>query len=294
MIRRLALAACAVLATTSLASCATFSDNRTAARVGDVELSQDDIDELLGLAPAGQTASTDPASPDAAGADPLDALGEQTGRVPGDELRAQLSRWIQVALIESQLEGTSEVALGSVEGLDERLDAGLQSLVESNPDGGRELYERGLPETAGVCLGAIPVETPEDAQAALSAIQSGTTFADAAAEFSIDPGLAGNGGVVLDPNGAECFPSTDLHPDILAVLDGLTPGTPAIAQLPGLIAVVQQRPYDDLQDDSRLLLAQYGVATAMLPDLVDSADVYVDPMYGYWDAETASVLPLGG
>ena len=29
-------------------------------------------------------------------------------------------------------------------------------------------------------------------------------------------------------------------------------------------------------------------------ELVSSADVYVDPRYGYWDPETASVLPLGG
>jgi hypothetical protein len=48
VIRRFALAACAVVAATSLSACSTFSQNDAAAKVGQVEISQSQVEEIVG------------------------------------------------------------------------------------------------------------------------------------------------------------------------------------------------------------------------------------------------------
>lgn len=278
MIRRFAFAAAgAVLAASSLASCATFSDQNAAARVGSIELSRDDVESLLGIDTTDPTASV-----------PND--------VSGDEVRVALTKWIKVALLESAVGAKSSTDIASPTNLDMRLSQGQTDYAATaeSGDGGRSKYEAGLPDTTLVCLGAIPVADATAADVVQQALTGGLSFADAATKYSTDPTLASNGGVVPGQNGDECVAAANVTAPIIEALSGLAPGTPVTVTLDTLTAVVELRPYDELNQASKDLIARAGMSAEAYVALISSADVYVDPYYGYWDAATASVLPLAG
>ena len=124
----------------------------------------------------------------------------------------------------------------------------------------------------------------DDAKKVLAAITAGTSFADAAKQFSTDTTLAQNGGVVLDQNGAECLSSSTVNSTIVEVLGKLPVGLPAAVDLGTLTAVVAIRPFNTLKPESQQLVAAQAI--------VAKASVYVDPRYGRWDPVSASVVPL--
>jgi len=285
VIRRLALTACALGAAVALSSCATFSDNDAVARVGDVELGRDAVAELGGIVPP-----SDSTVDTAAGADP--------DRADATEVRQTLAQWIQVALVESAVGEKTEAEIASLDNLVERMETGLAALGIIDPEVARASYEQGVPNSPTVCLAAIPVEAEADLAEVLAAIEGGATFAEASSQFGTDPGIADTGGVILSSSGTECFVASELNPAVLEALNGVTAGTAVPIVLDGLIAVAQLRPFDELSEEGQQFIVDQSLppdtAIAELQRLVGDGDVYVDPYYGWWDAETVSVRPLGG
>ena len=249
-----------------MSSCATFEDNANAARVGDVALAADDIQALL---------------------DSEEPLAD------GSVVRAELTKWVRVVLLESA-NGVAPAEVGSVENLETRLGDALNQLADDNLETGRDLYEQGPAVSGSVCLAGIPLESADDAETVLGDLSSGVSFAEAAATWSSDPGLADSGGVILMSDGSECLGVDQVAPELTEQMLTETVGEPFLVDLAGFTTVLLIRAYDELADDSKRQLALAANSTAILPELVSGADVYINPRFGYWDAEAAEVLPLGG
>jgi len=83
--RRLALIGCALVATATLASCSTFSDNDAVARVGDVELTQDELQEMI-ESPIGR--------------DFLQVAPDQDGRIDAAAVRTLIGTWAAFTVID--------------------------------------------------------------------------------------------------------------------------------------------------------------------------------------------------
>jgi hypothetical protein len=252
--RRRSAVLAAALAAITLSSCATFNRNAVAAKVGDRSLSA--------VSAEGLVAATDQAP-------------------TGDQLRQQLTNWIRVSVLESSTGTAAPAGPPTADGLTARTKQVVGAI-----DGGRgkDLYDSGFKGSPFICLAAIPVLNLDDANKVLAALTSGTSLADAAKQFSTDPTLAQNGGVVTDENGNECLTASTVNTVITEALAKLPVGLPAAVDLGTLTAVVAIRPFNTLKPESqRLVAAQAIVATA---------SVYVDPRYGRWDPSSASVVPL--
>lgn len=250
----------------SLTSCATFSDNANAARVDQVELSNDAIGELLG-----------------------NDLAEQVG----GEVRSSLTKWIRVVLLETA-NGVPAEQAALTNNLDTRLSEALAAFSADDVDAAAAFYAQGPGVTGTLCLAAIPLDSADQIAEVLASLDGGATFAEAAAEFSTDPGLADNGGVVLGGDGAECYPTEQLSPEILQAVTSVPVGDPAGVELADFSVVVRQRPFDELGDEAKNGIASGSANASAVPELLAGADIYVDPRYGRWNAETAEVEPLAG
>lgn len=153
-------------------------------------------------------------------------------------------------------------------------------------------YETGLAGSPSVCLAAIPVATIDATDAIMTALQSGMAFADAARQFSANTALASSGGVVLAPDGTECMPPAGLAPAVADALKTTPVGQPVAAELDSFSAVLLLRPYTELSAASRASVAAASVSELQLASALAGANIYVDPRYGRWSAETLSVVPL--
>jgi hypothetical protein len=262
--RRNLLAATVVVAATSLSACATFTDNTNAARVGETELAVDDLGAVIGAA----------------------------GAEDGSVVRAQLTKWIRVNLLESRTSLADSERL-TAENLDSRLDSAFSDLIASNVPAAEPMYEQGPSASGVVCLGAIPVESVEVGVEVLDAIDGGVSFADAAAQYSTDQGLAANGGVVLAESGDECLPTAGINPDLAAALDGIPVGASTSVSLGQVVAIVRVRPWSELTAAGQDLVARQTLPDEFILQLVSEADVYVDPRYGHWNADTGTVDAMG-
>jgi hypothetical protein len=83
VIRRSLLVACALVGAVTLSSCSTFSDNDAVARVGDVELTRDTLEEFVH--------------------DYLATTGEVPTQVAGDGYRQIIGAWVIEELIRQKL-----------------------------------------------------------------------------------------------------------------------------------------------------------------------------------------------
>jgi hypothetical protein len=222
-----------------VSGCATFSDNNAIARVNDIELSQDDFEQQL-----------------------TDLGVSDQDVVPLDPARAEITRWIQAALIDQD-----QIAV---------------------------LYDAG-PATSGVvCLQAIVVEDSAAASATVSELEGGTSFEDVFQAANIDPSIAGDLGAV------PCIGRADLeNPESVPLIDAalqLSTSSPiGVSPLVGADgeevawAVIVLRPFDQLGfEDIDVVTASVDVSS----ELAD-ADIYVDPRYGTFDKSTAQVVGLG-
>lgn len=108
MIRRSVLAVCALVGAVSLSSCSTFSDNDAVARVGEVELSRDTLEEFVH--------------------DFLATRGDVPDQVAGDAYRQVIGGWIVEELIRQKL------AIDGVEPNDDDR-AAAEAAVASDLDG---------------------------------------------------------------------------------------------------------------------------------------------------------------
>jgi hypothetical protein len=248
------------LSSIALSSCATFSQNEVAAKIGDRSLSAEDVEAL---AATDDTAAT------------------------GDQLREQLTKWVRVTALEVD-KGIADPALPlTSDDLDTRL--GIASIAG---DEAKSLYEAGVSSSPLICLAAITLETIEEANDALATVQSGTPFADAARQLSTDTVIRDAGGIVTDQNGNECLVPATVNQAVTAALADTPVGQPVAADLDTFSAVLMLRPYEELLPESKVSLANAALPQAQLSAIVGAADVYVDPRYGRWDPDSASVVAL--
>ena len=255
--------ASALFASISLSSCSTFNRNDLAAKVGDRSLTAKEVEALA--ATGGAAAA-------------------------GDALRQELTTWIRVAVLESSSRTAAPTTPLTTGDLDTRL---TKAVAEIGRGTARSVYEKGLAGSPLICLAAISVASIDDANTALSALQSGTSFADGARQFSTD-GAKDSGGVVTDSNGNECLDPTtaSINPAVLTALKGIPVGQPIALDLGTFSAVLMLRPYDELRPESQSAIASATVTQSQLDGIVDAADIYVDPRYGRWEATSASVVTL--
>lgn len=250
--------ACALI---TLSSCATFNRNDAAVKVGDASLS-------------------------AKAAEKLAATGDSPATA--DAIRGALTKWIRVTVLEGSI-GTAPAAITTPAELDTRL---VQAIAVLGSSKARSTYELGASGSPLLCLGAITVANIDDANSVLATINSGTSFSDAAHQFSTDTVIKDAGGVVKDTNGKECLASQSISAPVVSALKDTPVGQPVAADLGTFSAVLMLRPFADLLPESQALIASASVPQEQLDAIVDGANIYVDPRYGRWDRDSGSVVTL--
>jgi hypothetical protein len=204
-------------------------------------------------------------------------------------LREQLTKWIRVTVLEASNGTSAPSAPVTSADLDARLSQAITTIAG---DKARTTYESGLGGSSVVCLAAITVANIDDANNVLATVNGGTTFADAAHQFSTDAAIAQSGGIVRSQDGSECIDAGSLNPDVTAALKGTPIGQPIAADLTTFSAVLMLRPFDELLPESKSLIAATAVSQEQLDAIIESADIYVDSRYGRWDPATGSVVTL--
>lgn len=156
------------------------------------------------------------------------------------------------------------------------------------------LYDQG-PEVSGVvCLSAIVVEQETTADEALAALEGGADFAEVFTADNLDPSLEATTGAI------PCLGPEDIANNIATpfVAVGATMGSDTPLAVAPLLdttgaafawVVLSFRSFDELDDtevDQLSGLVDVSEAAA-------TADVFVDPRYGTFDADTGTVVGLG-
>lgn len=119
MIRRSVLAVCALVGAVSLSSCSTFSDNDAVARVGDVELSRETLEEFIN--------------------DFLSTRGDVPDQIAGDAYRQVIGGWVFEELIRQKLASDGiEASDDDRAAADEAVSADLQGLEAEPSDAVRQ------------------------------------------------------------------------------------------------------------------------------------------------------------
>lgn len=249
---------CSLVSVAALSGCATFDQNDVAASVGDAEVSIDDVVAL-------QT-------------------GEEA--VPGNTVREQLTLWIKTARLQQYTGSPVDAVLGSADA--QAFDRLRGTLVD--PAEAETQYSQG---TSGVvCPRAIPVAAAEDGAAALQSYESGVSFADVAAQYSNDPGIAESGGELTAIIGGECVAPEGLNPDLVALLDEIPVGSVALRDISGGFLILQRKSFAELSDGSQQQIAASLVTNDDLAAAFEDVQITVDPRYGRWDADSLSVVPM--
>lgn len=175
--------------------------------------------------------------------------------------------------------------------IQQRLAEELQGSAEDISDS--EVAESLAEQTAGlteVCARHVLVGTEEEAAAAKQRLEDGEDFAAVAAEVSIDPSAADNGGDL------GCAPAQQYVPEfrdatVAAEIDEVT--DPVETQYGFHVIQVYERTEpaaDEIpsEDEIRDFLAQNSGAEAVqawLEEIVNEADVTVNEEYGNWTLE---------
>jgi hypothetical protein len=286
----------AVLVASLLSGCTTFTDNGVAARVGENELSQDDLDTLL----AGASPDVDPDEPSEVAADTarslisswivtevllgdIDANGGEVSdtdrQAAADELSANPGWEGATAELQAlQIDQTAAITVWSA----------IPPSVPSE-DELRAIYEQGIEASGIACTAHILVETRAEADEVTAELDGGADFAEVAAERSTDTGSAENGGVI-PCDAASTFRSQYVPEYVEAALAAEigVPTEPVESEFGFHVILV--RPFDDVADEGidqiyNDINARFGRAAA-------AADVHVDPRIGTFDP-AAGVVPLG-
>ncbi len=159
-------------------------------------------------------------------------------------------------------------------------------------DLGKGVYEQGISASPVVCLAAIPVASIDATASIMAALESGMSFADAAQQFSGDTELANSGGIVVAADGTECMAPVELAPAVAEALTTTPVGQPLAADLDTFSAVLLLRPYDDLSFETQATVSAAALPSDQLTTIFADAQVYVDPRYGRWDPDSATVVSL--
>lgn len=263
MIRRLpalgALVAVASLSAMSLSSCSSTAANTEVASAAGQKLTADELEQIM------------------------------DGNTTGEDVRAVISNWLQVAIL-----GGDTSVIGSVEDLQNAVDQTNAALISQNLTVAQEEYEANGLDASFLCLAAIPLDAAVDPADVVAEIVAGTTFADAAAQYSIDDTLKANGGLLVDGNGNECLQTSSFTPELLGAMadSGAEIGTPVGITVGQQGAVVMLRPWTELSDASKQTAASGLAQTIGLQKLTQADDVIVNPRYGKWESSTARVVPF--
>lgn len=260
-----------------LSACNTVTDNDVAARVDDVELSQDDFSNMLEEVTGADEEATAP----------MGAANEILNNFVLDQiLRADLVA-AEVAVPDPPADATHAALQQSVGDVV----AAWQTTPPATPDPDfvRTTYQLGPGESAIACTKHILVETEDDANEVLDRLDEGEEFADLATEFSIDPGSAENGGV-LPCDTTTNFAQTYIAEFVEAAL-GAEIGEP-VGPIESQFGfhVIEVREFDEIDAaelDTVLVQPQIRFTFA-----IQGHDVYIDPRYGTFDG-ARGVVPLG-
>jgi len=227
--------------------------------------------------------------------DPL--TGETT--TDGSRLRGIVSEWITLTMLLDR-----QVSTASGEDLDAALTEAKQYFVDEYSAAAAQRHDNGFDGADYLCLAVIPIADDTDAVAVISDIEDGTTFADAAAEWSVDPSFAQSGGVVTDQNGQNCVDAMTFGEQYaaLGIVDQMSSqarvtGAPVLLTLEGEAGteryIAQLRPFTELSLDEQLQIASVEIG-AEIAKIRASADVWVASRIGTWDPESGAVVGATG
>ena len=200
-------------------------------------------------------------------------------------VRAALTAWIQVvAVAEDPGEYLTEADLAA-----ER-DRIIPPLIESTQDKTKELYEQGLDGSPLLCMAVIPLSADVESATVLAALGAGVPFAELATQYSEDPSLIETGGIIAI-DGQECLPTDQWNVELLGQLtaEDIVVGEAGVITLNTSEVIVLLRPFDELNDASKTMLAQGPVSEALL-EFYRTADVSVNEKVGTWDPEQGLVV----
>ncbi|RLE26233.1 MAG: hypothetical protein DRJ50_01385 [Actinobacteria bacterium] len=182
--------------------------------------------------------------------------------VPLDPARAAITSWIQGVLIDEE-----QIA---------------------------DLYDSGPAVSGVVCLQAIVVEDATAAADTVAELESGTSFEAVFEAANIDPSIAGDLGAVPCITSVDIEASADI-PLIVASMklsESESVGSAPLLDETGqeiAHAVIVFRTYENLGlNDIDVVAASVDVSSELA-----EADIYVDPRYGTFDADTGQVVSLG-
>jgi hypothetical protein len=284
--------------------CSMFSDNDAAARVGEFELSQDALGDLV----IGATPTTLPAP----GIEPADE-----SEASAETARTLLNIWILTKIVEADLaargESVTPQAIADVTGVlaaqdpqawaalpaemqnlqvEQRAAVETWSALEIPPPSDDELratYDAGTVESGIVCGAHILVATEAEANEILDRLAGGADFAELAASDSTDTGSGANGGN-LPCALSNTFEDTYVPEFVDAALDAEigVPFGPVQSEFGYHVIVLRS---SDRVDPAELA-ALYTDTSARFQRAAAAVDVYVDPRYGSFNPVTG-VEPLG-
>lgn len=292
--RRLLTILLPLVAATLAAGCTTFSDNDAAARVGDQELSDEMLGELVGLVPDPQTG----------------VAGETTD---GNAVRNALTFWIQSNVLadligaqgievddtvvdqatqqaSTQLTGFAELSSDSQEFIVGYFasTALVPELALPSEEDRAAFYEQGPVGSGITCVSHILLATEEEAIEVGEALDDGADFPTLAQERSTDEASGPLGGVL--PCSFTTSFETSYAPsfvDASLVAEIGVPTEPVESEFG--FHVVRVRTYDEVADELGTYFdsSDFAVAT-----VIGDADIFVNPRYGALD-DRGVVVPLG-
>jgi parvulin-like peptidyl-prolyl cis-trans isomerase-like protein len=273
--------------------CSTFSDNDAAARVGDFEISQDQLGDLL------------------VGATPTTLPGSGSADDPGpsaETARNLLNIWILTRILEIDLAAQGQTvtpeAIADATGafaaqdpdswaqvpielqnlqVEQQAAVATWSALEAPPPSDDELlsvYDAGTDESGVVCSAHILVATEEEAQSVLDRLEGGADFADLAASESTDTASGANGGILpcdLTGNFEGAYAPEFVEAALAAEIG--EPVGPVQTEFGYHVIVL--RPSD--QVDPGELATLYADLSLRFRHVANGLDIYVDPRFGSFD-----------
>lgn len=260
----------------ALSGCATFTDADVAARVGDDEIT---VDQLSSIA--------------------RQRLGDdEANRADMQTIADILNSWVLDRVLRADLAAAGS-AIDEVEGelTSDTLEASIAAsfgIWQQSPatpisdDELRARYELGPIESNLTCTAHILVDDVATADEVLSRLADGDDFSDLAAEYSVDSSAA-NGGALPCSTTAD-FGAQYIPEYVEAALDAEMgqPVGPVESQFGYHVILV--RPYADLAGDE--LFGVMSSPQVRFEFASEDLDVYVNPRYGQFDA-ASGVSPLG-
>lgn len=283
--------------------CTTFSDSDAIARVDDVELKQEQLDEILPLVTSGADVP-----PEAFAGATRTAIsvwleaqvfsqavtnsGVELDQAALDDSTARLSSQFPDDF-STLSDGTRDLLVNYVTGLDE-----LAALPRPDETAVAAWFNAGTSRSGIACVSHILVDTESAANTIVAELGTAQTdggneaefalFAELASAQSTDPGSGANGGL-LSCDVSDTIAQQYVPPFAEAALSAL-PGVPTEPVESDFgFHVIRLQTFDESLTDIEQF---YETGYIQAQFAIDSADIRVDSRYG--TADGVNVVPLGG